>query len=90
MSQELGRMLKRIPAKVRENVRTDHIYLGEGKMRALGCQTVDVEIKVFLFEKRKMASVRVREKTWAAPFETEREQTRFTDEAVRTVLSTMN
>ncbi len=60
MSPELGEMLKRIPVQVRENVKSDIIYLGEGVAQGMERERMEVEVRVFLLEGKKMASVRAR------------------------------
>lgn len=88
MSPELGRMLKNIPVEVRENVKTNHIYLGEGVAR--GLERLELEVRVFLFDGKKMASVKVSNKLHIAPFGTVKEQEEFAREATKTILSKMN
>ncbi len=90
MSPELGEMLRHIPVDVRENVKTDHIYHGEGVAKGLEHMEMEIELKVFLFDGKKMASIRVMEKVHVASFETPEERQAFAQAATRTVLSKMN
>ena len=73
---------------VRENVKTDHIYHGEGV--AKGLEHMEIELRVFLFDGKKMASIRVMEKVHVASFETPEERQAFAQAATWTVLSKMN
>lgn len=88
MSPELGKMLRRLPVHVRENTKTDCVYLGKGV--ACGLESQDVEIRIFLIEGRKMASFRIEEKVIVTRFGTDEEQEGFARDATKAILSTMN
>jgi hypothetical protein len=90
MSPELREMLRCIPAQVRENVKSDIIYLGEGVAQGMERERMEVEVRVFLLDGKKMASVRARNKVHVARFGTTEEQKTFAREATRTILSKMN
>lgn len=88
MSPELGKMLRRLPVHVRENTKTDCVYLGKGVTSGLERQTV--EIRVFLLGGVRMASFRIEEKVIVTGFGTDEEQEGFVRDAAKAILSTMN
>lgn len=92
MSEQLGRMLRSIPASLTENVKTDCVYLGTGSL-TVGHDRPDVSIRVFLSgEGKTMASIRSKKAMLdvVAPFGTEEEQAAFPKKAVRAIVAGMN
>lgn len=92
MSEQLGRMLTAIPVSVRENVKTDCVYLGSGVVVA-GRERPDVTVRVYLSEKgTKLAMVSSKEAkfTLSAPFDTEAEQEAFPALVQKVIVSRMN
>jgi len=88
MSAELGKMLTAIPVDVRENAKTDCVYLGSGTVR--GLEGTKVTVTVSLKRGKKVAAVQIGEKEFSGPFDTETEQETFPSGATRFIMSRMN
>ena len=90
MSEELGRMLRGIPAMVEERS-SDGVYKGIGVLTA-GMERPDVELRVFLEGgelKASMVSKKARIEL-LEPFATIEQRTAFMEKAQRAINSSMN
>lgn len=93
MSDQLARMLKAMPVRLKEDVKTDSVYLGVGFLEKESLEKPDVSVRVFLSQDGKtFASISSKEAgyTFSAPFDTEAEREAFPERAKKVIFSKMN
>ena len=91
MSEPLGRMLRDIPVQVREQMKTECVYFGEGNIS--GFERPDVTIRVFLAEGGRLRASLMSRKSGvehAGPFGTQEEQDAFAQKATQAIHMSMN